>query len=247
MPVQTALLHPCGHLLLKNKPRLARFRGSPGSPMTMERDDDQLLALLAMELPGDRRGGNSPGTTEIDSDSSERTTPRDETDDADAGATVASEEDPYFVRMKRNWWKDAHGVIDTTPWGHGADASAGKVFEYCTYTIGRIVGSAGGPGSTKFKVGVAGDPFTRWTMYCEHDAMRFTHMFMLHRTDTREAANYLEAGLIAHLWCSTGCVNKERRDKGGTGPNRTSDDASWVYVIARRDAPSTAHRSQDRH
>ena len=127
--------------------------------------------------------------------------------------------------------------------GAGADASAGKVFEYCRCTIARMVGSAGGPGSTRFKVGVAGDPFTRWTMYCEHDAMRFTHMFMLHRTDTREAANYLEAGLIAIYWCSHGCVNKERRDKGGTGPNRTDDDASWVYVVALRNAPSPAHRS----
>ena len=76
------------------------------------------------------------------------------------------------------------------------DATSGVVFKYCTHTIGRIVDSAGGPGTTTFKVDIAHDPHRRWEVYLAFDEEPFTHLFLLHRTKTREGADYLEAGLI---------------------------------------------------
>ena len=106
------------HTEARPVPRLARL-----TAMTMECDDDELLALLAMEPAGYRRSGSN-ATTAMDSDSSQRTTPRDELDEpvptaSASGATVANEEGFDYVRQNRRWWRCHHGVIDTTPWGLG--------------------------------------------------------------------------------------------------------------------------------
>lgn len=154
--------------------------------------------------------------------------------DVDVEATPNDDHDPRFQRMNRQWWNGTQGVIDVRPWGPGADATSGKVFDYCSYTIGRLVGSAGGPGTITYKVGVAKDVFRRFDDYVTRDDKPFSHMFVLHRTSTREGAHYLESGLINRNWCIPHFVNKERRDRGGTGNADGCVSGCFVYVIAYR-------------
>ena len=180
--------------------------------------------------------------TEVEDSSGDLTsTEDDEIDDevvVDMDVASGTSGDPRFVRLHRTWWNGTSGVIDLRPLGPGETATAGSVFKYCTYTIGRIVGSAGGPGRSEFKIGLARDPFHRWDMYRESDPKPFTHMFLLHTTETREGANYLEVGLINHCWCVHGCVNRARRDRGGAGGLRNDDAGPCVaYVVANRLAP----------
>ena len=201
-----------------------------GQPLHDLTDPDDLLQLLQQPVVVDEppvvahdrvdEATPSVASTELCSTDSEV-----ESDVAD---------DPRFQRMNRNWWNGAQGVIDVRPWGPGADATSGKVFQYCSYTIGRLVGSAGGPGTITYKVGVANDVFRRFDDYVARGDKPFTHMFVLHRTSTREGARYLETGLISCNWCVPHFVNKERRDRGGTGNADGCVSGCFVYVIAYR-------------
>ena len=126
--------------------------------------------------------------TEVDDSSGDLTsTEDDEIDDevvVDMDVAFGTSGDTRFVRLHRTWWNGTSGVIDLRPLGPGETATAGSVFKYCTYTIGRIVGSAGGPGRSEFTIGLARDPFHRWDMYRESDPKPFAHMFLLHTTET---------------------------------------------------------------
>ena len=98
------------------------------------------------------------------------------------------------------WWGGAAGVVDARPWGPGTAATSGKVLQYCSNTIGRLIGASGGRGTVTYKVGMARDVFTRWSNYGTHDPIPFGHMFVSHQTSTKEGAEFLEAGLIATNW-----------------------------------------------
>ena len=176
--------------------------------------------------------------TEVDDSSGDLTSTEDDEIDVevvvDLDVASGTSGDPRFVRLHRTWWNGTSGVIDLRPLGPGETATAGSVFKYCTYTIGRIVGSAGGPGRSEFKIGLARDPFHRWDMYRESDPKPFTHMFLLHTTETRAGANYLEVGLINNCWCVHGCVNRARRDRGGTGGHSNDTGPCVAYVVAYR-------------
>ena len=140
-----------------------------------------LLELLKQQPTAD------VAETELDPESDCELTTTDESASEEDNTTV----DPRLVRLHGSWWKGEPGVVDVRRWGPGADATSGLVFTHCAYTIGRIVGSAGGQGTTTFKVGIAHEPHRRWENYLASDEEMFTHMFLLHRTKSREGADYL--------------------------------------------------------
>ena len=209
-------------------------------------DDDGLLHLLndpvdepplgVSDLDDDH--ASSVATTELDISDAE---PGDGAD-VHYGTTTLDDIDPRFVRMHRDWWLGISGVVDLRPFGPGEDATSAKVHTYCSYTIGRLVGTALGYGNAVFKVGTAHDVFEKFNSYVQQDPKPFSHMFLLHRTCTREGAGFLAASLIKQNWTIPRFVNKERRDKGGEG-----GDASgcFVYVIAGAiERPSSSRQWQ---
>ena len=142
--------------------------------------------------------------------------------------------DPRFVREHRQWWAGTSGVVDMRPFGPGPNATAGKVFAYCTATIGRVVGTAGGPGTATFMVGAARDVFIQWETLVAFDALPFTHMLALHRTACRDGGEFLEAALINNLRFRPCFVNNARGDKGGNGNYGDYNSGLFLYVVAFR-------------
>ena len=171
---------------------------------------------------------SSVATTELDVGSDAEPDVEAVHDDTTVATTGAR--DNRFESMHRVWWEGASGVVDARPWGPGTAATSGKVLRYCSYTIGRLIGTSGGRGTVTYKVGIAHDVCTRWSNYVTHDPIPFSHMFVLHQTSTKEGAEFLEAGLIAMNWDTPHFVNKKRSDMGGTG----NSGGCFVYVIAHR-------------
>ena len=142
----------------------------------------------------------------------------------------------FVASSHRYWWMGEHGVIDLRA-GPAPLDYAGLVLEDCRSKIEGLI-STQGVGHVRFKIGMAACVFTRWLMYVS-DSENFSHMFLLHSTQTREGAFYLECTLIGMNWDVRGCVNAERKDRGGTGPRgRTESGPCGVYIVARRMYPS---------
>ena len=225
---------PCVHTIDESVPAGTLVELSPVEAVI---DDDSLLQLLndlvdepplvAFDLFDDH--GSSVATTELDMSDDEP---------GDGGGVRASspdqqrtlgEVDPRFVRMHRDWWLGISGVVDLRPSGPGDDATSCQVNTYCSYTIGRLVGTALGYGNAVFKVGTTHDVFENFNPYISQDPKPFSHMFLLHRTCTKEGAGFLEASLIKRNWRIPRFVNKERDDNGGDGGDTSG---RFVYVIA---------------
>ena len=196
-------------------------------------DDDGLLHLLNVPVDEPPLGvsdfdddhASSVATTELDISDAEPGGGADVHD----GATTPDDIDRRFVRMHRDWWLGISGVVDLRPFGPGENATSAKVHTYCSYTIGRLVGTALGYGNAVFKVGTAHYVFEKFNSYVQQDPKPFSHMFLLHRTCTKEGAGFLAASLIKQNWTIPRFVNKERRDMGGEGGGASGCS---VYVIA---------------
>ena len=88
-----------------------------------------------------------------------------------------------------------------------------------------------------FKVGMARSLGTRWQMYQESDGWRPSHLFIVGEVQGREAAGYLEAGLIRILQDldvpADYKVNLKNKDNGGTGPRAPEHfDSKYVVYLA---------------
>ena len=189
-------------------------------------DDDGLLHLL--NVPVDEP---PLGVSDFDDDhaSSVATTELDTSGDESGDHETAPPGDPRFVSMHRDWWRGTNGVVDLRPFGPGVAATSGRVHRYCETTIGRLLGAGKAHGDVVFKVGTAHDVFEKFNSYVQQDPKPFSHMFLLHRTCTKEGAGFLAASLIKQNWTIPRFVNKERRDMGGEGGGASGCS---VYVIA---------------
>ena len=232
---------PCVYTIDDSVPPATLVEPSPVGGQVI--DDDGLLDLLndPMDEPPvgvanlDDGHSSSVATTELDVSSDESV------DGADAHYQTTTLDDigPGFVRMHRDWWLGISGVVDLRRFGPGRDATSAKVQTYCAYTIGRLVGASIGYGNAVYKVGTAHDLFDKFNSYVLHDPKPFRHMFLLHRTGTREGAGFLAASLIKRNWCIPRFVNKERRDMGGEDGETSG---CFVYVIAGCSCPPSVSR-----
>lgn len=157
-------------------------------------------------------------------------------EDSDAVPTTvaASRLEKQFVELwhTKFWWVGDQGVIDFRLVPPAEFAC--QVMADVKQRINWIIDDRGGSSRIRFKIGVAHCPFRRWSMYQRNDAEPFTHLFVLYETRTREAALYMECALIWEYWGIRGCINTERRDRGGTGPVRNMvAGPNTVYIVAR--------------
>ena len=226
---------PCVHTIDESVPAGTLVELSPVVEAVI--DDDTLLQLL--NDPMDEPPLVASDAVD-DYEPSMASTVLDMSDDepSDVACVRASSPDhqeafgeviPRFVHRHRDWWLGITGVVDLRSFGPGDDATSGQVSTYCSYTIGRLVGTAAGYGNAVFKVGTAHDVFEKYNSYIAQNTKPFTHMFLLHRTCTKEGAGMLEALLIQKNWFIPHFVNKERNDKGGEGG---ATSGRFVYVIA---------------
>ena len=212
-----------------------------------EPPDDDLLELIGNAPVDDAPIEDCPDADAtdvelptIDSGTDSQLTPDKPGNDPESSEDISVVSDPameegeevgQFVNRHSKWWLGESGVVDLRRFGPPATASSGVLIRKALYTISRLIGEAGGIGSVRYKVGMARRVFLRWHAYAE-DSEQFSHMFILASTATREGANYFEAALISHNWEIDGCINRARRDLGGTG--RGCDGPCIVYVVARR-------------
>jgi hypothetical protein len=150
--------------------------------------------------------------------------PENDGDEIESGRTI-----PFHISIMAKWWLSPHGV-------HGhflrvKPRSAAATVAHCKETTMWLLRSSHAVGRhARFKIGMCIDPWQRYGMYSEGDTECFQHFFLLAKTASREAANFLELLIIDKVWFAPGCVNRERRDRGGTGHGPLG--ASFVYVVA---------------
>ena len=76
----------------------------------------------------------------------------------------------------------------------------------------------------------------RWNLYTNIRQDWFTHMFILQVVGSREAAGFVEEGLMQHLKDKhhpRGNRNRETNDIGGKGPLSPEYTGNWgVYLVA---------------
>jgi len=157
-----------------------------------------------------------------------------EDSNAAPSTAAASRPDNQFVELwhTKFWWVGAQGVIDFRLVPPAEFAC--QVMADVRQRVDWIIDDRGGSSRIRFKIGVAYCPFHRWRMYKRLDAEPFTHLFVLYETQTREAAFVIECYLIWQYWGKRGCINTERRDRGGTGPQRNlAAGPNTVYIVAR--------------
>jgi hypothetical protein len=151
-------------------------------------------------------------------------TPENDGDESDSGRTI-----PFHIHLLAKWWLSPNGV-------HGhflrvRPRSGAATVAYCKETVMWLLRSSHAAGRhARFKIGMCTDPWRRYGMYSEGDPEGFQQMFLLYKSASREAANFLELLIIDKVWFAPGCVNRERRDRGGTGNGPLG--TSFVYAVA---------------
>ncbi len=86
-------------------------------------------------------------------------------------------------------------------------------------------------GPCRFKIGVTCDPRGRWYKYSSPYCHEFEQMDINCMITCRESAYLLEVALIKEFWNEPGCINRERRDRGGTGSTPLGLNFYYVYCV----------------
>jgi hypothetical protein len=176
-------------------------------------------------------------------DSEPSTPPRDGSTCSSSDMADGSEADDnwrcYRRHFLRTGWPTGRGIINQMKrFPDGRVPCEGTRLEWSIAIFRCIIRT--GSRRMDHKIGLCYDAKVRWEFYSDEsteNTWRPDFMVLVERPSTRQAAGFLEAGLI-HIVTndqrhSANSINMRRRDKGGEGPRRKPGLPHYIYICIR--------------
>ena len=129
-------------------------------------------------------------------------------------------------------WADlrAFGILNRIMQCKRGRPTSGRILSYCKDQVAAFRENMG-INLTVFKIGVTAEPAQRFMFYRQEN---YTNMWVLHTSACVQEIHMLEAALISHFQCGTGCRNTPNSGGEGALNRQNSQGPYFAYVVGGR-------------